>query len=396
MILCYHGVSQLDEHHWSDLYNAPEHLWNRLEHLRAGGYEILGLDEALARLRDRDLPPRAVALTFDDGFSDFATIAAPIMAQFDVPSTVYLTSYYVERELPVFDPALSYVLWKARGKAFRAPGASEATIIPGNALEPAFLRLHRGILALTREEGWSTEEKHEYLQLTADRLSVDLDRMMRHRMFFLMTPAQVQSLDPRLVTVQMHTHRHRLPLSGSSLRQEIEENAQRIEQWRPHAGKPQHFCYPSGDYDQLAMERLRELGVQSATTGQTGLVSWTDDLLSLPRFTDTHAVSEAKFDACVSGTGEFVRRIRTPPLRRGKPSSHVEWTRPALEVIPQGEEPPVRGVLARRMLAAQEVGVEARRPAAEAERPVPVSRELGQRPVAVVRKRRARERQLER
>jgi len=94
MILCYHGVSQLDEHEWSNLYVSTEHLRHRFDLLRSEGYCILTLDEGIRRLYDRTLPPRAVSITFDDGAVDFYRQAYPVLKEFGFHATLYLTTFY--------------------------------------------------------------------------------------------------------------------------------------------------------------------------------------------------------------------------------------------------------------------------------------------------------------
>src|SRR3982751_2137642 len=68
LILGYHGVSTSDEHEWDgELYMTPDTLRSRFEALRSGGYDVLSLGDALRRMQAGTLPPRTVALTFDDG-----------------------------------------------------------------------------------------------------------------------------------------------------------------------------------------------------------------------------------------------------------------------------------------------------------------------------------------
>src|SRR5687767_10751386 len=101
LILCYHGLSLADEHHWSNLYVTEQHFAARLALLRASGYDVLPLDAAIRGLYDGTLPPRSVAVTFDDGFADFYIKGQPILRASGVPATVYLTTYYAadQREI---------------------------------------------------------------------------------------------------------------------------------------------------------------------------------------------------------------------------------------------------------------------------------------------------------
>ena len=78
LILCYHGISRLDEHLWRpNLYMLPEVFEERLKILQRGRYEVLALGEALERLGTGDLPPRSVVITFDDGGYHFLLAALP-------------------------------------------------------------------------------------------------------------------------------------------------------------------------------------------------------------------------------------------------------------------------------------------------------------------------------
>ncbi len=54
------------------------------------------LTEAVARLARNQLPERAVVVTFDDGYADDATVAAPILRSTGVPATFFIASGYLD------------------------------------------------------------------------------------------------------------------------------------------------------------------------------------------------------------------------------------------------------------------------------------------------------------
>lgn len=52
----------------------------------------MGMDELVAALDAGKAPPRAVAITFDDGYGDNALTAAPMLAEAGLPATLFVTT----------------------------------------------------------------------------------------------------------------------------------------------------------------------------------------------------------------------------------------------------------------------------------------------------------------
>ena len=306
LILCYHGVSLQDEHEWDPRqYVSPGFLRRRLELLRAGGYAVLPLGEAVYRLRDGTLPPRSAVLTFDDGFYNFYAVAAPLLEEFGYPATVYLSTYHCLQQRPILGLVLRYLLWRARSQSL------PAGILPGQGgpvglSDPQQRRqLAATLLDEARTLSGAREAQQAWLTQLAARLGVDWENIVRGRLFHLMTEAEATSVARRGFDVQLHTHRHRTPREGSAFRQEILENRRIIEALSEHPAT--HFCYPSGDVDPVFLPWLRELGVKTATTCAVGLATAKHDPLLLPRFIDTMAQTEAMFEGWMSGAAEMLK-----------------------------------------------------------------------------------------
>ena len=218
LILGYHGVSQDDEHIWNPaLYLSQDALRHRMELLIRNDCSVLPLAEAVARLDRDDLPPRAIAITFDDGCYDFFTRAYPVIREFGFPVTVYQTSYYSSFNRPVFDVACSYVLWKGAGKNVDgqrftgAPGPLDLSTEESRA--SVCLRIRQA----AHRDGLSALEKDQLIDQLAASLEVDSGLMRRKRILHLMTPDELKQLVEKGVDVQLHTHRHRAAVCQSLL-----------------------------------------------------------------------------------------------------------------------------------------------------------------------------------
>jgi len=302
LILCYHGVSQRDEHECSGLYVSPEHLRRRFERLRELGCTVLSLEEGLRLLREGNLPPAAVALTFDDGFVDFHRLAQPLLKEFKYPATVYVATYYCGFQRPVFDPIISYLLWKAQGQTIDLGciGISDGQVaVPAG--ESARGDVHHRILDFVKEKEFAAAEKDDIARTLADHCGVDYDAIVQERLYYLMNPEELADLDRTLIDVELHTHRHRPPLGRDKLGREINDNRKSLRAMLGDDLDPRHFCYPSGIYARQMLPWLAENDVSSATTCDPGLVDPNTEALLLPRFIDTEEIPDAVFDGWVSG-----------------------------------------------------------------------------------------------
>lgn len=306
-ILCYHGVSLQDEHEWDpELFIPRALLRRRFEILRDRGYTVLPLNESLVRCANDTLPPRSVVLTFDDGLSDFAQVVAPMLAEFGFPATVYVTTYYSEKQWPVVPPILSYLLWKAgeRLRGFEWPTAGIQRMPMGDL--PTFRRqVFARIAHLANERAMSGYERWELTKSLANRLPVDLGAIERQRILHIMTGDEIRAVASNGVDVQLHTHRHRVPRDAAGFDAEIMENQQRLEALTGR--RPEHFCYPSGVVVPECLPWLRRLGIRSAVTCEPGLHSADANPLLIKRFIDTSLQSEVMFESWISGVGAVLR-----------------------------------------------------------------------------------------
>lgn len=309
LILAYHGISLGDEHLWNgSQFIAPDTFRSRLQMLKRSKCAVLPLGQAIERLYDGDLPERAVAITFDDGTSDFSRKAFPLLQEFDLPATLYLTTFYSEYQRPVFDPMCSYLLWKGRSATLdlrKLTGQDrKISLTENDARETALMEIH----AFARAQKLSADEKDEFAASLAAQVGVDYSALVDQRVMHNVTADEVRKLAQAGIDVQLHTHRHRTPKDRSLFLREIEDNRASIQEMTGQ--RPSHFCYPSGVYDQMFLPWLEEAGVLSATTCELGFASRSSNRLLLPRFLDNESLSDIEFESWLTGVSLALPRRR--------------------------------------------------------------------------------------
>lgn len=96
-ILTWHSVSE-DR---PPLGVSPTRLARQLDDLLAAGFRVAPLGALVECLeRGRGLPPRTLALTFDDGYGDFAQHALPLLEERGLPATLFVTASRERERLP--------------------------------------------------------------------------------------------------------------------------------------------------------------------------------------------------------------------------------------------------------------------------------------------------------
>ena len=314
LILCYHGVSMGDEFgSHPEMFMPPATFARRMDKLNQLGCNVLGLTEALSRLRAGNLPPRSVALTFDDGWADFHKEAFPILRQHGFPATVYLTTYYCLFNRPIFRFALGYMLWKRQGNIIENDGVAWLPDELDLQTPESRAALVRQIDVYAQQKNLSGKEKDELAAQIAAVVGFDYQAFLRGRLMQLMNPAEVTEVSNGGIDIQLHTHRHRTPLDRTRFIAEIAEN-RRIIHDLASSSDGTHFCYPSGAVRSDFVSWLRDAGVQSATTCHPGFSSGKTNPLLLPRLLDQCGISDNEFEAWITGFAAFIPKRRIPLL----------------------------------------------------------------------------------
>jgi len=325
-ILGYHGLWIIPGFQFGDrLFIGPDQFERRMNWLKNSGHPVLGLDEALAALAAGTLPDNSVVITIDDGWKSTYTHMLPILEQLKLPATVYVTSWYAEKQIPVLNVALNYVLQSSTVPIFtwQSPAHPALTLRLGDKQnrQSIALKLDR----MLHELPTVGERLHEFRQI-CELADVSTEPWWSAGQFHLMNREEIKFAYQRGLNIQLHTHRHiNVDLEVDTLPTELSDNRYFLAE-ACGSDHLYHFCYPNGRYDPAAVDVLRGAGIRSAVLTERGLNPPGANPYALRRFLDGRSVTQAEFEAYLCGALDLYAATagRLWPARPA-PKRDVHW-----------------------------------------------------------------------
>lgn len=245
----------------------PAFLDAALTRVAALGYELVSMDDALARIGD----PRArpfVALTFDDGYRDTVDHALPVLERHAAPFTVFVTTGFAERTARLWWIELEAAIRALDEIEVEIDGRRLSLFARGDDAKQAAFRTLYWMLRAGPEArlldviaGLAAKAGIDAAAIPAE-LCLDWDgiaRVARHP----------------LCTIGAHTLTHPMLAKheGAVASREMAESRRRIEM---RLGLPvRHLAYPVGDPGSAGPREhavAAELGFASAVTTRPGLI----------------------------------------------------------------------------------------------------------------------------
>ncbi len=296
-VLTYHRVLPLPvarEYPFRAMVIARDEFEGQIAHL-ARRYRVLPLGEAVAHLTAGSLPPRAAAITFDDGYQDNYEHALPLLRRYGLPATFFVVTDALDGRIRLWWDVVAESVAAARGRldartletlprwaraAFAGGERSASRAIRDlvsrlNAAEPCE---RAAVLAAIDGACRGLREAPPRLMLSWD----EAREMAAHGMQF-----------------ESHTRTHAF-LDEIGERDAYEELSGSLARIAEVLGQRARFlAYPRGRASLEQYAVIRRAGIEAALTTQLGTNRPGCDLLALSRMDIGYSRLDLGFDASV-------------------------------------------------------------------------------------------------
>jgi len=261
LILCYHRVND----NQNSFFNGVQaNVFSKQMEVLSKYFKVLPLDNLVEQVLRNDVPPNAVAITFDDGYRDNYENAFPDLKRFGLPATIFLSTGAIDSK---------HTLWHDR--VFDAFQRTNAKFISINRKEYplgsrverfAALNEFRRYLRAFNYCDWDSliEQLIVRLDVTPDQFPANAEKL---------NWKEIEEMSRHNITFGAHTVTHpiltRLPLSEAV--DEIITSKETIEAKLRFPIRL--FAYPNGgreDFNENIKKVLKEAGFLCAVSSLWG------------------------------------------------------------------------------------------------------------------------------
>ena len=265
------------------------------KHLPADEFEILikrlkvkgnpvSMDEiSWYRENNNNLPSFSYAITFDDGFENNYSVAAPILENQSTPATFYVSTNLVDKNLMTWIDRVEYCFEKIKEASIQLPWQEEPFKLKDRESKIHCLDNIRDNVKLN----YKVHKPEKIVDIIFAQCGEKSIFSTNHPLDQKMSWNQVNELHRNLYfTVGGHSHNHVSlgALESSDLKNEIQTSIKLLK----NKGNIdlQHYSYPEGqeiDYSEEVIENLKKKGIRCCPTAIDGVNSSITDLFYLKR-----------------------------------------------------------------------------------------------------------------
>lgn len=224
-------------------------------------YNVLSMPEVLQITRSEGtMPPRAVLVTFDDAYCDFAENAWPILQRFNLPVTLFVPTAFPDHPEQTF-------WWDRLHQAFHSTTIRDDLHVKFGRLSMATAENRIRSFVMCRE--FVKTLPHHDAMIWVDEICQKMG--MGKPGHYILSWNALRQLARDGVTLGAHTRRH--PLVNRIMPEEARAEAvsSRQDLAREIGQVLPIFAYPSGGFNNEVVQLLREEGFELGFTTERGI-----------------------------------------------------------------------------------------------------------------------------
>lgn len=240
-------------------------------------FNVLPLHEAVHLLASGRMPPRAIAISFDDGYRSFHDLALPILVKHGLPATVFVTTGHMQEDGSMWND----MILEAVRRLPPTPLDLQALGLEVYPMAtPAERKRTAGILT-ERCKYMSLSDRNRFTEHLQAMVGADL------RQGLMLTAGMLRTLTRNQIEIGGHTVNHPIltRIDDDMARREIVDNKAHLESIIGQ--KVRLFAYPNGrrptDYDERHVAIVAEAGYDAAFTTVGGAASAAYSPFEMPR-----------------------------------------------------------------------------------------------------------------
>lgn len=312
-ILTYHGIRHDEDKNNLTKYthlNVPVSRFQEQALYLKKKYRLISISEGIDHIRNSEpLPPRSLAITFDDGYLNNYDLAYPICKGLDIPMTMYVATDFIINQDILWTDRLMLAIANTKKNSLNIKLNQENltfNIFDSRGKDQAHFKLLQHLKSINALKINSVLDSIED-QLNVKPTAHDTSSIRPCRWDNLKEMA-----DSGIVEIGAHTAGHRIltRLSENDCKHELQTSKNEIEKNLNRACD--HFAYPNGlhgDFSKDTERWIDETGFKSAVTTVEGFNNHLSNPLALNRFGIFGHYSHSDFVSMISGFHDKAKRI---------------------------------------------------------------------------------------
>lgn len=289
-VLMYHRISpKLDT--WSLGPLSPQSFEKQIKYL-SRNYNILSLDRLVEYIEQgRNIPEKAVVITFDDGYKDNYRYAYPILKKYHAPATIFLTTGHIGTGIIFWWDKVGYIIQHTN------LGQLCLDQLGCYSLQSDLEKSHAEIMIKEKLKNLPEEKKDLLIEELLAVSGVDIPTNLSKE--YILSWDEVREMSNDGIQFGAHTVSHpiltNIPLEQA--RSEIIQSKVDIE--KTIGQNVTTFAYPNGNFNADIVELVKKNGFLCAVAvSPSKLISSKDSIYALGRIGADENFSKSKVMLC--------------------------------------------------------------------------------------------------